>query len=311
MGIEKKENKTGISYDAYVYLPINLQVIYNKKRIHKTFLSIKEAQKWEKDRKKEISQGFIRLNDEITIEELAKKYIESNKLSLSPNTIKSFTGFIKNYYVYVFKDKSLNKLTCLDLKKFNSYLEQLKKSEKTKHNIATGLRSLLKWAVENNYVEEELISYIGKFSQKPVREKDFLNKQELEIMLSYIEDSFLYDIIAFLSFSGFRISELCGLRFCDVDFENHIVTIKNQIFHSKEFENGYILKNPKCNNISSVPIIDIAYDILIKIKKVRKPKPSDFVFVNYDNKPFRKDGYIKCQFDKIVLRLKNMILTHL
>jgi integrase len=103
----------------------------------------------------------------------------------------------------------------------------------------------------NNFLDEELISYIGKFSQKPVREKDFFNKQELEIMLSYIDDHVLYVIISFLSFSGLRISKLCGLRFCDVDFENHILTIKNQICHSKEYEGGYILKTPKCNNISS------------------------------------------------------------
>jgi integrase len=209
MGIEKKGNKTGISYDAYVYLPQDLQVIYKKKRIHKTFLSLKEAQKWEKDRKKEIDEGFIKINDDITIEDAGKKYMESNKLTLSPNTLRSFIGYIYNYYLPVFNDKPLNKFSCLDLKRFNSFIEKVNKSEKTKHNIATGLRSLLKWAIDNNFLDEELVSYIGKFSQKPVREKDFLNKQELEIMLLYIDDLFLYDIIAFLSFSGLRISELC------------------------------------------------------------------------------------------------------
>jgi len=47
----------------------------------------------------------------------------------------------------VFGNKPLNKLSPLDLQQFNKFItSQTDKTEKTKHNISSSLRSLLKWA---------------------------------------------------------------------------------------------------------------------------------------------------------------------
>jgi integrase len=121
-----------------------------------------------------------------------------------------------------------------------------------------------------------------------------------------IENESVRDTITFMVFTGLRVSEACGLRFCDINFRDRVLTVNKQIYHTTSNEKGYILIPPKCNNISSILLNDIALSILIKQKDISFHKLEDFVFVNYNNEPFRIDGILKFQLEKAVEKLKNM-----
>ena len=43
--------------------------------------------------------------------------------------------------------------------------------------------------------------------------------------LPLIEIEDVRDVITFMAFTGMRVSEVCGLRFCDIDFNKHNITV--------------------------------------------------------------------------------------
>ena len=48
-----------------------------------------------------------------------------------------------------------------------------------------------------------------------------------------MEDSYLYTPIFIAVFTGLRIGELCGLRWCDVDFETKYLSVTNQVINDE------------------------------------------------------------------------------
>jgi integrase len=99
-------------------------------------------------------------------------------------------------------------------------LEEKIKSEKTKHNIISFLRSILNYAIEKDYIEDEILLELPSYSQKMTKKSDFLEVEEIKQLINEIPFDDVKDIITFLSFTGLRISEALGLRFCDIDFKN-------------------------------------------------------------------------------------------
>ena len=220
----------------------------------------------------------------------------------SPGTIVTFAGYVRNYYVPHLNHKPMTKLTLMDFKKFNTFVDNLERSTKTKHNITTYLRSFLKWSHTKNYIEEDVIRELGHYSQKAETIRDFLTMDELKMALPLIEIEDVRDVITFMAFTGMRVSEVCGLRFCDIDFNKHNITVASQIY----YESGsYRLIPPKCGNISSIQLNQVAYTILLNQKQKHSSEPKDFVFYDYRGMPFRKDGYLKYNFEKAIVQLQD------
>lgn len=305
MAILTKNSANGITYQVNIYLPQNLRIQYGKDRIYKTFSNLKEAEKWERAKNKEIESGYITFSEIITMENAATLYLNQIQHTCSPSTMSTMRGYVRNYFIPVFQNKPLNKLTPLDIQKFNSFIKTLPdKSEKTKHNISSSLRALLKWAKSNNYIDEDLIDDISKYSQKTINTRDFLTIEEVKYLISLIDSDLVKDLVTFMVFTGMRISEVCGLRFNDINFERRMLTVSKQIYFTTTSPEGYILIPPKCNNISSIYLNDLALNILIKRHSVEGVKPVDFVFSDHNGYPLRKDGYIRNQFDKAIQKMK-------
>jgi len=101
-----------------------------------------------------------------------------------------------------------------------------------------------------------------------------------------------------------RISEVCGLRYCDINFERRMLTVSKQIYFTTSSPDGFILIPPKYNNISSIFLNDIAYNVLLNKTSNQQTKAMDFVFSDPDGYPYRKDGFIKNQFEKAINKMK-------
>jgi integrase len=254
--------------------------------------------------KKQMRLSHLTIIEDYNITEASNSFINEVKSKWSPSSVRTYIGFVKNYFYPVFKDKPLNKISSPDLQRFTKLISGLNLTEKSKHNIATGLKSLFKWSVEKGYMEDYVFSDIPTYSQKPTKTRDFITLDEIKQLIPLIEYEPVRDFVLFMTFTGLRISEVCGLRFCDVNFNKHTLTVTNQLYHTKESKTGYILISPKCNNISTIVLNKIAYSILLKQKDREDVKPDDFVFVDYNNEPYRKDGFVRFQLENAVEKMK-------
>lgn len=302
MAIQQKINKTGVAYEVKLYLPLPLQAVYNRQRIYKNFINKKDAEKWEREKLREIEAGYVTINEDVYIMNAAEEYIQENTGKWAPGTIITFAGYVKNYYVPHLNHKPMTRLTLMDFKKFATFVDNLDKATKTKHNITTYLRSFLKWAYSNNYLDDVMHVELDNYSQKPETVRDFLTMDELKLVLPHIEIDDVRDIITFMAFTGMRVSEVCGLRFCDVDYNKRIITVSSQIY----YEGGtYRLIPPKCGNISSIQINQVVFNILLSQQQKHRSESTDFVFYDYRGMPFRKDGYLKYNFEKAIVQLQD------
>jgi len=311
MSIKPKLSKlTGeiISYEARIDFPKNIQKITGKICKTKNFKTEYEAKKWIKDKQHEIDLNMFNLNDNMTFKDLLNKFTDNKKDKWSKNTFPTFSGFVKNYYDPALSKILINDFCKYDLFRFKKFLDNKDLSDKTKHNICVSLRSIIKFGILENYIEDTgLLLFIPKYSQEVSNLNDYyLTVDQCIQLVEIIDIEILRDIILFLFNSGLRISELCGLRFSDIDFQNETLTVNNQIYYERD---QWELKPAKCRRQKrpdTIKINSVILSITDKYKKLKKADINEFVFTDFKNQPFRKDGFIKFHFDKAVLKAKEL-----
>lgn len=90
--------------------------------------------------------------------------------------------------------------------------------------------------------------------------------------------------------TGLRIGELIGLKWEDVNFDSRTISIQRSVkFHTQD---NFAISPPKSmSGYRTIPLTDLAYNILIDIKKERKKEKvinidfKDYIFLNKQGRP--------------------------
>ncbi|AQR98095.1 phage integrase family protein [Clostridium saccharoperbutylacetonicum] len=99
---------------------------------------------------------------------------------------------------------------------------------------------------------------------------EFWSKDEIDFFLNEIEDTYLYTPILIELFTGLRIGELCGLRWCDINFKTKYLNVTHQVIYdrtTKELIFTDKLKTPTSYRKMSLPeiLIDHLKKRLLKL----------------------------------------------
>ncbi len=87
---------------------------------------------------------------------------------------------------------------------------------------------------------------------------EFWTKEEIDFYLNEIYGSYLYTPILIEIFTGLRIGELCGLRWCDIDFDANTLTVNNQVIYDRELKIltfSEVLKTDTSHRTISLPTL--------------------------------------------------------
>ena len=109
------------------------------------------------------------------------------------------------------------------------------------------------------------------------------SKEEVDFFLNKIKDSNIFNPVFIDLFTGLRIAELCGLRWCDLDIDKSLLTINNQAVYStqnKELQLMSTLKTSSSHRTIVIP--EVLANYLRKIKEEKNPLPEDFIVTNMD-----------------------------
>lgn len=169
----------------------------------------------------------------------------------------------------------------------------------TVKQINTKLKTCLDSAEKNNYVEKNYC----KLVELPTNAKE----QKIEIFSMDQEKQFIETIkghkleLLFLTalYTGLRIGEISGLKWSDIDFDKHRLTVNRTVtrvaLFDKDGKRHYemIEQTPKTSNgFRTVPISPIIFDRLLEHKKqqdtIKREIPS---FNEYDLIFCDKKGY--------------------
>ena len=187
-----------------------------------------------------------------TLDDLITSYINNRSSLLSPSTIKSYDKIRRTAFPSIIKTRASLLTPELYQKAINEYSKN--HSPKSVFNAHALANKVLK--SNDIFITEKTI-----LPQKEKKEVSIPTDEEVSKLLDYTKGSRLYLLIAFSVFLGLRKSETIALKWSDIDFEEHTVSI-NKARVKDQFD-VYVEKATKTTSSTrTLKIPQVLYDTL-------------------------------------------------
>lgn len=250
----------------------------------------------------------------LTVQSWIEIYLTEYKMAsmkIRSNTLYSYASYAQNHiYPYIGHIK-LNDLTTTDVQKMYNHLYKKGRvdgkgglSSKSVTRTHTILSSAIDQAVKNGIITKN----VAKLTERAVNERKPVvpfTKKEVELLLQYAKDDWIYPAILLDVFSGIRRSELLAITWNDVDFVNNIIHINKGFSMQPDVQSGrikYDFTPPKTiKSKREIPIPSIVEEALLKRKKEleeiaiatgnKKFNPLNLVFCTKDGSPIIPDTF--------------------
>ena len=291
------------------------------KRFWKTYKSFNEPYSVVKEKfyewKIECNKGQF-VNSNYTFAEFAEIWIKDYCAEYSPLVIKNYRCNLKNWILPKLGRFKLDKITPLVLDSFISYLKSSNNLANGQEKISNGsiqkiwqiTHTILTTAYVKNLISTNPCEKVRLELKKEIKTDanywDVTTYQKALQLLSY-EESDSARVVEFAVKTGLRRSEIWGLTWNDIDFQNLTISVNKTL----QKVNGVMQILP-CKTGSSVRVIALPATLVTLLNKYRAKHPGNiYIFqnLNYDCVPvwFRK-WQIKNNIPKI--RFHDLRHTH-
>lgn len=171
------------------------------------------------------------------------------------------------------------------------YSQGLKGNTVVKYHA--NIRKALDYAVKTDLILTNPAIKVGKPNQEQFI-ADYYNEDELNNLFKVVKDTSLELIVYLTAFYGLRRSEVLGIKWSSIDFENKTITISHKVVKViDENEKTKIITKSKTKNKSSyrtLPLFKEIEELLLYVKKMQEYYMSIF-----------KDAYSKQYKDFVCL----------
>ncbi|WP_278341607.1 tyrosine-type recombinase/integrase [Acidaminococcus fermentans] len=248
-----------------------------KKITAKTRQELKEkVNNW----KSKLTGNVLRLDYDLTVEELNKVWLSSVKNSLKPNTFNLYASLMETHVLSKFGKRKINTLQAVEIK---YYLNSIYKrpssnssalSARTVNAIRNTWRTCMAWAVAQGLIAHNPLDGVRLLREEP-KEIKALNQQELNHLLDIAKAGDYYpygnsDFAFYMKFeayvavtlaarTGMRRGEVFGLQWENVDFAKNIIHVAKNLLANRQ------LASPKTR--SSIRNILLDKDTVELLKK--------------------------------------------
>lgn len=230
----------------------------------------------------ELDQGTFIQESNITFEDFTVEWLAlyhgTGRVKISTIRIRKHEiGRLKPFF-------SLNKIKTITRKMYQNALNNLV-GQGLSYGTITGInctgRMIFKKAVELGYIKADPTQYaVIPRTQKTVEELEaeeeipkYLEKEELSLFLKVAREKGLeMDAVTFitLAYTGMRVGELCALKWKDIDFEKHTVSITKTLYRPTNNTRKYKLLPPKTKTSRRVIDIDAVVLAELEIHRARQ-----------------------------------------
>lgn len=236
--------------------------------------------------KAEFEKGVAVLDDNLTFDTWADKWLKTYKSNVQYNTYKMYENIIKTHLkpaLGSYKIKNIKKHHLQET--INNLIAQNKYS--TARQARLTLKQIFEQAVQNEYVYKNPAAGIT-LPKQPKTQKRALTQQEINLFtaaeLEPKEKTFVFLIL----YCGLRRGEALALKASDIDFVNRKISINKSLIFK---ENNSEIKNiPKSEaGIRVLPIVDDLYDVLYDFANDK----TDYIFTMENGKIMSKSSFRK------------------
>lgn len=199
-------------------------------------------------------------------------WIKAAKNSIEVNTYGSYYMTIDSKIAPYFREKgiTLAGLTTIDLQEFYTYEEEVNKISACtilkRHN---NINQALKYAIKLGLIDKNPADSVIKPKKVKYTGGSAYSQDELNYLFEIFKDDPLELAVYLAAFYGLRREEIIGIKWKNIDFEHHTLTIKSVVTNA--LIDGKLMDLEKDNpkNKSSertFPLVKLFEDLLLKMK---------------------------------------------
>lgn len=261
------------------------------------------------------------MGKEKTIDKVYMEYLKHQldtgtiEKSTYSNSVYSYNKYIKPYlgdYIFATVDKTV-------LNSWITQLYQLGLSQNTIHTTYARLKKVYNYFYNNGELLKDPFKGV-KMPKKGEAKVTHLTNDQMDNVLSavyldYEPQDPMYVGILLAFYAGLRRGEICGLRWNDIDFQKHMITVRSAVGVSTGSASGDYTKNPKNKSSNrSFPMLPQLEQALKERKILLNPNDNWFV-VGEEEQFMRPQQYNRlfCEFverNNLVDAYGNKIVPH-
>ena len=176
------------------------------------------------------------------------------------NTAQNTRIYLDKHIYPIIGEKHLDEITFDDIQSVFNSMDSLARSTVEKVQIV--LNQIMKNAIEDGYIEKNVMSSSRYVLSKKVKQREALSISSAQDVIRQLDTLESNDkiLMALIIFTGLRRGEILALTWDDIDFENKVIHVK----HSVTFKNNQpiICGTKSKSGVRDVPIIKELREIL-------------------------------------------------
>lgn len=240
-----------------------------------------------KEWKAQLSDGILRLDSNLTVDQLVNIWLGSVRTSLKPGTYALYKSLITTHILPRYGIRKVNSLRAIEIKYYlNSIYRRPSAnsphlSARTVNAIRNTWRTCMAWAVAQGLIAHNPLDGVRLLREEP-KEIKALNEQELRRLLNVAKDGEYYPYddsdfglytkfevyvaVALAARTGMRRGEVFGLQWENVDLEKNLIHVSKNLLANRQ------LASPKTRSSFRNVLLDMDSVEMLKKWKIYQAK---------------------------------------
>lgn len=214
-----------------------------------------------------------------TFQALAQEWSDQAFPMMKRSTVLNMAGHLRNHLLPYFGAKQVREITTRDI---DDFLSKLTVSRKTKKNIFTTLKLILKQGRAWGNLREDVWTMAKKIGKSQSNVQAYTDAEVEDILTRSAGASRLYYWLAVET--GLRKGEECGLRVCDFDPTRKLLHIRQAVWRGK-------VQTPKTPN--AIRDIPVPNEIVEALRVHIGSREDGFIFQTTNGTPWNADLLLK------------------
>ena len=207
------------------------------------------------------------------------QWIEMAKTNLQISTYSSYKAKIKQIAPY-FNDRgiTLQGISPMDIQTYYAWLIDTGKSVQSCTHAHVIIRRALEIAYRTDRIPVNPASKVEK-PKSPKYEAKYYDLKQLKVLFEKLKGDKYELMYKMTAFYGLRRSELCGMRWSSIDFDNNKLTLNSSIVQASVNNKTVLVKKDVMKNAASkrtMPLIPEIKEALLKLKAEQDKNKAEF-----------------------------------